>query len=134
MNDLEKVISKMDFSYFGTGQHHIEVEAFIARPDSVMLDVRAQEEVDTVQLHLKRHCEVLHIPTDEVPRRLGEIPKDRTIGVFCSAGVRAAIIFVYLKSKGYGDVRILPDGYPPLMEAVKPGKLYKQVCTEGTAK
>jgi rhodanese-related sulfurtransferase len=132
MNELEKVISEMDFSYFGSGQHHIEVEAFLARPGSVLLDVRAQEEVDTVQLHLKHHCEVLHIPTNEVPQRRGEIPEDRPIGVFCSAGVRAAIIFIYLKSKGYRDVKILPNGYPPLMEAVKPGKLYRHVRAEGT--
>jgi len=29
MNELEKVISKMDFQYFGTGQHKISPEDFL---------------------------------------------------------------------------------------------------------
>ena len=71
--------------------------------------------------------EVLEIPTNEIPLKLDEIPKDKTIGVFCSAGVRAVIIFIYLKSKGYSDVKIIPGGYPPLMEAIMPGKLHKKL-------
>jgi len=31
MNELEKVISKMDFQYFGTGQHKISPEDFFKK-------------------------------------------------------------------------------------------------------
>jgi len=127
MNDLEKVISKMDFQYFGNGKHKVEVEQFLKQKDAVFLDVRAKEEQETVKLSLKHHCQVIEIPTNEVPQRINEIPKDKPIGVFCSAGVRATIIFVYLKSKGYQDVNIILGGYPPLMAAVMPGKLYKHL-------
>lgn len=127
MNELEEVISGMDFHYFGTGQHKIEASAFFAKDGAVFLDVRAQEELETVKFPLKHHCEVLEIPANEVPARLSEIPKDKLIGVFCSAGVRAAIIFTYLKSQGYAQVKIIPGGYPPLMEAIMPGKIYKQL-------
>ncbi len=127
MNDLEKVILEMDFQYFGTGQHKIEAEAFLAKNDILLLDVRAKEEQETIKLPLLHSCPVLEIPTNEVPLRLNEIPKDKTIGVFCSAGVRAVIIFSYLKSKGYNNVKVIPGGYPPLMEAVMPGKLYKRL-------
>lgn len=127
MNDLEKVISEMDFQYFGNGEHKMEVEAFLAAKNTVFLDVRAKEEQETVKLPLLHHCKVLEIPTNEIPQRISEIPKDKTIGVFCSAGVRATIIFVYLKSKGYKDVKIILGGYPPLMAAVMPGKLYKKL-------
>jgi len=127
MNDLEKVISKMDFQYFGNGKHKVEVEQFLKQKDAVFLDVRAKEEQETVKLSLKHHCQVIEIPTNEVPQRINEIPKDKPIGVFCSAGVRATIIFVYLKSKGYQDVNIILGGYPPLMTAVMPGKLYKHL-------
>ncbi len=127
MNDLEKVINKMDFQYFGTGQHKIDVETFLATENAVFLDVRAKEEVETVKMPLHHHVEVLEIPTHEVPLRMNEIPKDKLIGVFCSAGVRAIIIFTYLKSKGYNNVKIILGGYPPLMEAIMPGKLYKKI-------
>lgn len=127
MNELEKVISEMDFRYFGNGEHKIEVDHFLSAKDTIFLDVRAKEEQETVKLPLSHHCKVIEIPTNEIPKRINEIPKDKTIGIFCSAGVRATIIFVYLKSKGYNDVKIILGGYPPLMEALMPGKLYKHI-------
>ena len=126
MNELEKVISEMDFQYFGNGEHKVEAEEFLSAKNTVFLDVRAKEEQETVKLSLTHHCKVLEIPTNEIPNRINEIPKGKTIGIFCSAGVRATIIFVYLKSKGYNDVKIILGGYPPLMAAVMPGKLYKK--------
>ncbi|MGQ1891216.1 rhodanese-like domain-containing protein [Thermophagus sp. OGC60D27] len=127
MNELEKVIKEMDFRYFGMGQHNLDAETFLASDNTVLLDIRAREEVETVKFPLSHFCEVLEIPTNEVPDRIDEIPKDKTVGVFCSAGVRAVIIFVYLRSKGYNNVRIIPGGYAGLMEAVKPGKLFKKL-------
>lgn len=127
MNDLEKIISEMDFQYFGTGQHKMEAAAFLAAENTVFMDVRAKEEQETIKLALSYYCDVLEIPTNEVPLRLNEVPKDKTIGIFCSAGVRAVVIFTYLKSKGYNNVKIIPGGYPPLMEAIMPGKLYKKL-------
>ena len=127
MNELEKLICKMDFQYFGTGQHKMEAEEFLIHENAVLLDVRAKEEHETVKLPLNHHCDVIEIPTNELPMRISEVPKDKTIGVFCSAGVRAAIVFAYLKSKGYKDVKIIPGGYAPIMEAILPGKLYKKL-------
>jgi len=127
MNDLEKVINEMDFQYFGTGQHKMEAEAFLAAENTTLLDVRAKEEIETVKISLAHHCEVLEIPTHEVPARIDEIPKDKLIGIFCSAAVRATIIFSYLKSKGYKEVKIIPGGYAPFMQAILPGKLYKKL-------
>jgi rhodanese-related sulfurtransferase len=127
MNDLEKVINEMDFQYFGTGQHKMEADAFLASENAILLDVRAKEEVETIKMPLLHHVQVLEIPTNEVPQRISEIPKDKLIGVFCSAGVRAVIIFTYLKSKGYDKVKIILGGYPSIMEAIMPGKLYKNL-------
>jgi len=127
MNEIEKVISEMNFQYFGTGQHLMQVEAFLKTDDALLLDVRAKEELETLKLQMKHHCPVIEIPTDEVPVRINEIPKDKTIGVFCSSGVRSVIIFAYLKSKGFEKVKILPGGYHDITEAIKPGKVYKHI-------
>ncbi len=126
MNEFEKIISEMDFQYFGNGEHKIEVMEFLSAKNTIFLDVRAKEEQETVKLSLSHHCKVIEIPTNEIPKRINEIPKDKTIGIFCSAGVRASIIFVYLRSKAYNDVKIILGGYPPLMAALMPGKLYKK--------
>lgn len=127
MNEIEKVISKMDFRFFGTGQHLIDVESFLNRDDALLLDVRAEEEMETVRLGMRHHCDVLEIPTHKVPERLNEIPRDKFIGVFCSSGVRCVVIFAYLRSKGFENVKILPNGYEGFMGAVKPGKVYKKI-------
>jgi len=127
MNDFEKIINNMDFSFFATGQHKIEPEEFLKNKEAVFLDVRAQEEMDTIQFHLKLHLPVLEIPLHEIPQRIDEIPKDKMIGVFCSSGVRCVIAFAYLKSKGYQQVKILEGGYNNLVVNLLPGKIYKHI-------
>lgn len=125
MKELERTIQEMDFRFFGTGKHKIEAEAFLASKDAVLLDIRVPEETETIMLPLSHHCEVLEIPMHEIPARTTELPKDKLIGIFCSAGVRAAIIYPYLKSLGY-NVKIILGGYPPFMDELLPGKLYKK--------
>jgi len=116
----------MDFEFFGTEQHKIDVNEFLERHDSLLLDVRADEEVMTIKLPLAYHCPVLEIPMHNVPQRINEIPHDKMIGVFCSSGVRCVIIFAYLKSKGYENVKILTGGYANLVQALLPRKIYKK--------
>jgi rhodanese-related sulfurtransferase len=127
MIEFEKVIQGMDFQFFGTGQHKIDAEKFLSLENAVLLDVRANEEIETVRFGLLHHVEVIEIPANEIPERKNEIPKDKTIGVFCSSGVRASIIYAYLQSLGYKKARIIVGGYAPLMEAFKPGKLFKKI-------
>lgn len=127
MNEIEKAIAKMDFNYFGTGQHKISVEDFLKKDNALLLDVRSDQERETIRFGLKYHCPVLEIPVDQVPSRKSEIPKDRFIGVFCSSSVRCVIIFAYLKSLGYEDVRVLPGGYNALFSELLPGKILKKI-------
>lgn len=127
MNELEQAIGKMDFEFFGTNQHLMDVEQFLQKEDAILLDVRAKEEVDNLKLNMAHYYPVLEIPTNEVPGRIEEIPKGRPIGVFCSSSIRSVIIFTYLLSMGYDKVRILPGGYTGLTDALKPGKLYKKL-------
>lgn len=127
MNELERIISTMNFEYFGTGQHKISAENFINKENAILLDVRAKEEVETVKLNLKYHLPVMEIPFHELPVRINELAKDKFIGVFCSSGVRSTIAFIYLKSIGYENVKIVEGGYHEFMDAVFPGKLFKHL-------
>lgn len=127
MDELGKVIENMNFNYFATGQHKTEPEMFLKNKEAVFLDVRAKEEMDTIQFHLKLHLPVLEIPLHEIPKRINEIPKDKVIGIFCSSGVRCVIAFAYLKSKGYQQVKILEGGYNNLVANLLPGKIHKHI-------
>lgn len=127
MNELERTIKSMDFQYFATGQHKIEPETFLQTKDAVLLDVRSKEEMETIQFHLKHHVELLEIPAHDVPSKINEIPRNKSIGVFCSSGIRCVMIFLYLQSKGYENVKILEGGYNKLIAALMPGKIYKHL-------
>lgn len=117
----------MDFTFFGTGQHKIDAENFLKNPGAVLLDDRASEKTTTVKLCLEHYMPVIEIPFHELPSRHQELPKNKFIGIFCSRGVRSAIAFAYLKSKGLEDVKMIEGGYNNFMDAILPGKVFKQI-------
>lgn len=127
MERMENILRSMDLEFFGSGKHKIRPEAHLANRDAVLLDVRSNEEHDTLAIGLLYHMPVIHIPTDEIPDRMADIPKDVDIGVFCSSGVRASIVYGYLRSMGYDRVRILEGGYNNLTDECKPGKLLRRI-------
>jgi len=128
---FEGVLSEMTFEFFGSGQHKMSVERLFSEPRGVLLDVRSVEEVQTLSLPFAHDLTILHIPTHEIPDRLAEIPTDRPVAVFCSAGTRAAIVYAYLRVKGFEHVCILAGGLADLAEHVKPGKLWMRLRDRG---
>jgi len=45
--------------------------------------------------------ESLWIPMDQIPERLGELPKDKLIVVYCRSGNRSEHVAKYLQEKGF---------------------------------
>jgi rhodanese-related sulfurtransferase len=73
-----------------------------ARPaDKFILDVRDSEEAESGML-----IGAKNIATQDVVRRLSEIPKDKEIIIHCTTGVRAELAYLSLKDAGY-KVRFL---------------------------
>jgi rhodanese-related sulfurtransferase len=62
----------------------------------LILDVREQYEWN--QVHIP---EALHIPMNEVPARLGDLPHDRRIAVLCAHGSRSYGVAHYLREQGF---------------------------------
>ena len=122
MND---VLREMTLDFFGKGQHKISPDRLLGLERAAFLDVRAHEEVETLGFGLKHHgnITVVHIPLDELPDRLAEIPRDKVVGVFCSGMVRSAIAYTFLRSKGFSNVRIVEGGYEAMTESLKPSKV-----------
>ncbi len=126
---MEKVMRMFTLSFFGEGKHKISPEALLQTSNVCLLDVRTTEENHSVTIAMKYHSnvEVKHIPIHEIPDRVEEIPRNKLIAVFCPAQVRASIVYAYLLSKGFSDVKIVEGGYPALTAAISTSKLLKKL-------
>lgn len=124
---MEQALKSLTLEFFGKGKHKISPEKFFEIENGFLLDVRSKEEAASISIKMEVHpnIESKNIPVNEIPDRIDEIPKEKFVAVFCSAGVRSAIVYAYLLSKKISNVRILEGGYPALTEALKPGKVLK---------
>lgn len=132
---MENVLRGMTLDFFGRGRHKTTPEKLLASPGALLLDVRSREEAAALGLPLAVFPGVdsINIPIAEVPDRLDEIPRDRSVAIFCPANVRASMVYAYLRSIGYRDVLVLDGGYSALAEAVKPGPVLKALLAAGKA-
>jgi adenylyltransferase/sulfurtransferase len=73
--------------------------------DIVLVDVREPYEWSV------GHVEgALHIPMQQVPARIDEIPRDRDVVVCCRVGGRSARVQQYLQQQGYTNVKNMTGG------------------------
>ena len=70
-----------------------------------VLDVREDWE-----LAIARLDPVLHIPMDQIPERLAELPKAGRIVVLCRSGGRSMQVARFLERNGYTEVANLSGG------------------------
>lgn len=77
----------------------------LPRNGLVVLDVRNKTEYD--ELHIRG---ARHIPLGYLPKRLGEIPRDREVIVHCASGYRSHIAASVLRGLGLSNVINLVDG------------------------
>lgn len=82
------------------------VERLKDRPGTVvLLDVREAYERDLARIEPS-----VHIPMQEVPERLTEIPKDKDVIIYCHSGVRSMMVAGFLASLGWESVANLSGG------------------------
>ncbi|HEY2469312.1 MAG TPA: molybdopterin-synthase adenylyltransferase MoeB [Terracidiphilus sp.] len=85
-----------------------------AGEDVFLLDVREPYEYQIAQIGGKL------IPQNDVPQRLGEIPRDREIVVQCRSGSRSQKIAEFLKQSGYSQVVNLAGGILAWSDEIDP--------------
>jgi hydroxyacylglutathione hydrolase len=71
-----------------------------------ILDVRSEGE-------LKKDGEIAgsqHIHVTQIAERKDEVPRDRTVYVFCGSGMRSMIAASYLQSQGWKDLAVVLGG------------------------
>jgi len=88
MDKFDNLLKTFNLDFFGKGAHKISAEKALELKQenkAFLLDVRTREEIDYVSFGFAKN-----IPVSDVPDRNNEIPKDKTVIVFCSSCVRAA--------------------------------------------
>jgi rhodanese-related sulfurtransferase len=92
-----------------------ELQQLLAGEDPPLLvDVR-----EPVEAEIARIAGSLLVPMGSLPHRLQEIPKDRTIALYCHAGARSLYAGEWLARQGY-DVLSLAGGIDRWATEVEP--------------
>jgi len=81
-----------------------------------LIDIRFDEEWEAWHLGIGKH-----IPLNEIPNRLDEIDKTKTVVTMCPHYDRAEIARIYLKLQGF-NARYLTDGMFGLMDYLRGDK------------
>ncbi len=85
-------------------------------PDApLLLDVREDWEVATAAV-----AEAVHIPMNQLPGRVNELPDDRPIACLCHTGVRSLHVALWLEANGYDDVINVAGGIDAWSATVDP--------------
>ena len=74
-------------------------------PNVLILDVREQSEWDAGHIP-----GAVHIPMNDVPARIQEIPTDKTVIVQCRSGNRSSQVTEFLRKQGMNNVHNLDGG------------------------
>jgi rhodanese-related sulfurtransferase len=117
------VLREMDIEFLVSGEYGILVEEaakFLDHPHFLFLDVRTKEERDHLAFPF-----ALHIPINELPDRMDEVPRDKFIITFCLTGFRGVLAYAYLRTQGIDEVKALKGRLDNLAGAMTPGRFYK---------
>jgi len=93
-----------------------EVQARKEKGDPfLLLDIREHDEVAMAAL-----AGAVHIPMGDLGARLGELPKDKDIVVFCHHGNRSLMVGYQLKRRGFTRIFHMPGGINLWSQQVDP--------------
>ena len=79
-----------------------EFKKLLERNDTVVLDVRTDQEVERGMIK-----GAMHIPLSELDKHLKELPRTKEIVIHCVNGIRAQIGYSLLKAEGFEHVKFL---------------------------
>ena len=120
---MEDFLKGLTLDFFSKGKHKLSIDEFtkLLKAKNVdVIDVRSKEENSLLCFSFAKN-----IPLHELPKHINEIPKDRTVAVFCSARIRGTIAYFFLHVSGFENVKVLDATIGELADALKPGLVAK---------
>ncbi len=116
---LKELISGLNLENLLENEPKITLDSFLEKwksGEAVLLDVRTREEQELTPLTAFG----LHIPLNELPERLNEVPKDKLVCTLCPGKIRATMAMCYLVSEGFNNVKVLASTPAEIVDRVKP--------------
>lgn len=78
-----------------------------------LIDVRDDDELELAHIP-----GALHIPMNQIPQRIDEIPREEAVVVICHYGVRSARVAGFLAGNGFTNVYNLDGGIDAYAERI----------------
>lgn len=122
MEYLRDYLRKMDFATIGNGGFSGVSAAALPRlikSKAFIVDLRTKEEAAALSLPFTHH-----IPINELPDRLDEVPVDVPVILFSNGPWRSSVAFAYLTAKGFVEVSAITHGLKEMLKYLKPGPLF----------
>ena len=85
------------------------------RAGALLLDVREPDEIAICAI-----AGSLRIPMQQIPARMGDLPRDRLILVQCHHGGRSLRVTQYLRANGFAQVSNVAGGIEAWAELIDP--------------
>ena len=121
---MDEILREMDLNWLTEKGFKISAEKFLElwkEGKAILLDIRTKEEVEFLPLTKFG----INIPMHELPDRLNEIPRDKTLAVYCPGGNRSSMVYLYLRSKGFENVKVFGAKQEEFASLLRPGVIKK---------
>jgi rhodanese-related sulfurtransferase len=87
--------------------------------DAVVLDVREHVEVQAASVK-PAGFELVHIPMNEIPGRLGQLDPGRAVAVLCHHGNRSMRVAMFLQAQGFDTLANIAGGIDAWSQELDP--------------
>ena len=103
---LEAMQEYPDFAEYSDGAIMPEQLASIDRRDILFVDARSQERFDAGHIP-----GAVNIEWRQILERRGEIPKDKSVVLYCDTGLSSSKAYFILRMAGRENIKVLRGGY-----------------------
>lgn len=87
--------------------------------DAIVLDVREHAELNAASVK-PAGFELVHIPMNEIPGRLGQLDPGRAVACLCHHGARSMRVAMFLQAHGFDTVANIAGGIDAWSQELDP--------------
>jgi rhodanese-related sulfurtransferase len=118
--DMKNLLRAFTPEFLAKNQYKISATEALTLTAIILLDIRSADEEECMSIaeDLQHYpgIKYQHIPMNELPDRLDELPLEKEILVFCRTTNRSAMVYAFLRTQGFECVRLVEGGYVALVK------------------